>query len=59
MSEALDNNDWRISDKQIRFIEDRIRKMSKKEAGLLLTFIESCIFGRRMNNENRSSTGNL
>ena len=50
-SPLFSDNDWRISDKQRTLIEDRIRKLSKKEAGLLITFIESCLFGRRRNNE--------
>ena len=42
------DQDWRISDKQRSMISDRIRGLSKREASLLITFIESCIYGRRI-----------
>jgi hypothetical protein len=39
--------DWRISDKQYRMISDKARHLSKKEASLLINFMEHCIFNIR------------
>ena len=47
MSLEETDREWRISDKQRSLISDRIRGLSKKEASLLITFIESCLYGRR------------
>lgn len=48
------NDDWRISDAQRAMIYDKVVHLSKKEAGLLISFMESCIFGRRMNQEKKN-----
>lgn len=41
------NEDWRISQAQYNMITDKLKKMSKKEAGLLFDFMQHCIFNRR------------
>ena len=42
-----DGYDWHLSDKQHRMISDKIRHLSKKEASLVIRFLEHCIFGNR------------
>lgn len=41
------NEDWRISQAQYNMITDKLKKLSKKEAGLLFDFMQHCIFNRR------------
>jgi len=41
------SEDWRISEAQYSMIIDKIKRLSKKEAGLTNAFIEHCIFARR------------
>ena len=42
--------DWRISQAQYNMISDKLKKLSKKEAGLLFDFMQHCIFNRRTEN---------
>ena len=44
------SEDWRISDAQRIMITDKLRHLSKKEAGLLFDFMQHCIFARRTEN---------
>ena len=41
------NEDWKISQAQYDMITDKLKKLSKKEAGLLFDFMQHCIFNRR------------
>ena len=50
------NDDWRITDAQRSMIADKIPKLSKKEAGLLISFIQHCIFERRPSEVNRAKS---
>jgi len=45
--------DWRITDAQRSMISDKVPKLSKKEAGLLISFIQHCIFERRASEVNK------
>lgn len=47
-SPLFSDQDWRISDKQRAMIEDRLRGLSKKEASLVIRFIEHCCYGMRL-----------
>ena len=42
-----DNYDWRISQKQREMIHDKIDKLNKKEAGLLIRLIQ-CLMDDRV-----------
>lgn len=50
------NEDWRISQKQYDMITDKLKKLSKKEAGLLFDFMQYCIFNRRTENYLKART---
>jgi len=51
LDNSFSSNDWRTSDKQREMINDKLDKMSKKEAGLLIRLIQA-IFDDRPSNRN-------
>lgn len=47
VQEMSDEQDWRSTDRQRNMISDRVSKMSKREASLLIRLIEA-IFANRI-----------
>lgn len=43
------NEDWRITQAQYDLATDKLKKLSKKEAGLVIEFIIHCVLNRRTN----------
>ena len=44
---SKDNYDWKISESQYNMIDDKIRKLSKKEASLIIKLIQA-VFDTRI-----------
>jgi len=45
--------DWRISEAQIGLLTDRVRKLSKKEASTLISFMDFLFYRRKSEEEKR------
>ena len=52
-SPLFDNYDWRISNAQIGLLSDRIKKLSKKEAIVLIEFMDFLFWRRKSEKEKR------
>jgi hypothetical protein len=52
----FDNYDWRISQAQIDLLSDRVRKLSKKEAAVLIEFMDFLFWRRKSEKEKRDGS---